>query len=111
MQELTSSAIIDILSSRLKTIRLDMNLTQEELAQISGVSTRSIVNIENSSDIKLSSFIKILKALEIADRLELVLPDERKRPSYYLESNKHKQRSRKSSEISKNEPFRWGDGK
>ena len=50
MQELTSSAIIDILSSRLKTIRLDMNLTQEELAQISGVSTRSIVNIENIAD-------------------------------------------------------------
>lgn len=114
MQELTSKAILKELSARAKKYRVDMNLSQEEFAQKSGVSLRSIVNFESGSDVKFTNFIKILKALELADNLEILIPDVSKRPSAYLaaEKQKQKQRVRKSKKTeTENSGFRWGDEK
>lgn len=47
------------------------------------------------SNLRFSNFIKILKALELADNLEVLVPDVSKRPSTYLVTEKQKQRIRK----------------
>lgn len=111
MQELTSKAIITILAARIKKYRLDMNLSQEEFSQKAGISLRSIVNIESGTDIKLSSFIKALKALELADNLEILIPDISKRPSSFLTTENQKQRVSRNSKKEEQSIFNWGDEK
>ena len=111
MQEFTSQAILNELARRVKNYRLDMELSQAEFARKAGVSLRSIVNFESGADVKFSNFIKILKALEIADNLEVLIPDVTKRPSFFLESKKHKQRARKNKKAEESSGFKWGDEK
>ena len=109
MQELTSQAILKELARRVKNYRVDMELSQAEFAQKAGISLRSVVNFENGADVKFSNFIKILKVLELADNLELLVPDVTKRPSSFLETKKHKQRVRKKQKIEDIISFKWGD--
>ena len=98
------------MSKRIKEYRISISMTQKELADKSGVSIRSISRFENGEDISLSLFIKILKALDLDDRLDMVVPDQSKRPSYYLESEKKRKRaSRKKKDTGK--VFVWGDEK
>ena len=111
MQEFTSQAILNELSKRVKNYRLDMELSQAEFARKAGVSLRSIVNLESGADVKFSNFIKILKALELADNLELLIPDVTKRPSSFLETKKQKLRARKSKKTEETSGFKWGDEK
>lgn len=111
MQELTSQAILSQLAERVKKYRIDMNLSQAEFSQKAGISLRSISNFENGSDVKFSNFIKILKALEIADNLEILVPDVTKRPSSFLADKKQKQRIKKSNKNKESNTFCWGDEK
>jgi len=111
MQEQTSKAILNELANRVRKYRLSMNLSQAEFCKRAGISLRSVVNLESGEDVKFSSFIKVLKALDIADNLEILVPDVGKRPSAFLELEKQKQRVRKSSKAEKNSVFRWGDEK
>ena len=111
MQELTSQAILAQLAQRVKKYRIEMNLSQDEFAQKAGVSLKTITNFESGSDVKFSSFIKFLKALELADNLEILVPDVSKRPSSFLATEKQRQRVRKSGSQEEIGNFSWGDEK
>ena len=50
---------------------------------------------------------KILLALELGDNIELLVPDQTKRPSFYLEKTADKPK-RVRKKIEKSE-FKWGD--
>ena len=93
------------LGKRLKYYRVNVGMTQRELEYKSGVSLRSISRFEQGVSIQLESLIKILCALDLENNLDLLIPDQTKRPSYYL-NNTHRQRVRKSAN---NNKFRWGD--
>ena len=98
------------ISEKLKLYRVAQNLTQQELADKSGVSLRSISRLEQGTSVQLDNFIKILTALDLDENLQMLIPDQRKRPSYYLEeNNKAPQRARKSQK--KERTFKWGDEK
>ena len=109
MQELTSQAILNELAERVKKYRIDMELSQAEFARKAGLSLRSVVNFESGSDLMFSNFIKILRALDLADNLNLLVPDVTKRPSSFLETKKPKQRVRKSCKKDDSSSFKWGD--
>ena len=106
--------IYRILCERIKQYRINYPLTQSELAQKAGVSARSISRFENGEDISLSNFMKLLRALDLSDRLIELIPDQSKRPSYYLElEKKMKPRCRASRKrnTTPDEPFVWGEDK
>ena len=111
-QNLTSTAIISELSARIKSYRIDYPMTQRELADKTGISLGSISRFESGEDIQLGNFIKILNALGLGDNLDLLVPDPRKRPSYFLNEEKRRKRAmsiKKRQADSRN--FRWGDEK
>ena len=99
------------LSERFKQYRIYYPLTQSELAEKSGVSVRSISRFENGEDISLSNFIKLMRALDLGGRMADMIPDQSKRPSFYLE--KEAKRSRASSARGNRDStsFVWGDEK
>lgn len=111
-ENMTSTAFIAMLASRIKRYRIDYPLTQKELADKSGVSQRSISRFEGGEDIQLSNLVKMLIALDLADHISLLVPDNTRRPSYFLSEEKAKirVRARKEPGIT-DDRFQWGDEK
>ena len=66
------------ISDRLKQYRINYPMTQRELADKTGISVRSISRFENGEDISLSEFLKILRALELDNRIDVLVPDYKK---------------------------------
>lgn len=97
------------LNERIKNYRIEYPLTQAELSEKSGLSLRSIQLFENGADIKLSNFIKILEALDLADNMEVLVPDVTQRPSYMVKQTYLKKRVRKTDKQVNKSTFKWGD--
>lgn len=92
-----------------KDYRIYYPITQKDLAEKSGVSQRSIARFESGEDITLSNFIKLLEALDVADGLMQIIPDQRKRPSAYLISEPGRKRATYKKAPTRSKGFRWGD--
>ena len=96
------------IGERLKQYRINAGLTQQDLENKSGVSVRSISRLEQGASVQLESLIKILSALNLESNIDLLIPDQTKRPSFYLkDKEKPKQRVRKKEKA--NGAFKWGD--
>ena len=97
-----------LIGNRIKQYRINAGISQRDLEDESGVSVRSISRLEQGASVQLESLIKILSALNLESNIDLLIPDQTKRPSFYLkESEKPKQRVRKKGDSANN--FKWGD--
>lgn len=97
-----------IIGERIKQYRINAGFSQRNLEDESGVSVRSISRLEQGASVQLESFIKILSALNLESNIDLLIPDQTKRPSFYLKDNdKPKQRVRKKEKSTGT--FKWGD--
>ncbi len=102
----SSKAIEDALSERIEEIRLKRNITQSRLAREAGVSRSTITRLAQAGKgISLDSFIRILKALQLANNLEALLPDPRLSPLEELE--KDSQPSRQRARARKQDRKKW----
>ena len=114
-EAMTSKAILQMLGERLKQYRIEYPLTQKQLADKSGVSLRCIQRFEKGEDIQTANLVKLLGALELADHVDLLIPDVTNRPSLLLENAKRRQRVRirkdKSDAPKTGGRFIWGDEK
>jgi transcriptional regulator with XRE-family HTH domain len=70
----TETAILNELCRRLVQIRLERNLTQDELARTAGVSKRTIERLESGRSVQLSNLIRTLRALNLAQNFGQLLP-------------------------------------
>ena len=96
------------LGKKIKTYRIMTELSQEDLSDNTGISKRSISRLEQGESIQMDNLFKILIALDIGDNIDLLVPDQTKRPSFYLDfSDSAPQRVRKKK--SEKTTFRWGD--
>lgn len=56
---------LDLLGQTIKQVRLDRNLTQEQLGELIGVKKSQISKIENSlTDARFGTILKVFKALD-----------------------------------------------
>lgn len=104
----SSTAIASALCKRLEEIRLSKNISQAQLAKQAGVSRSTMTRIADGKSISLDSFVRVIKALGLADHLSALLPDPTVRP---VELVKHKgqHRQRASGKRKQTEPWSWGD--
>lgn len=107
MNKYTNKEYLQMIGKRIKLFRVYSGISQKELEEKTGISRRTFSRLETGTSIQLDSLIKILTALGLDNNLELLIPDQSKRPSMYLQKNKVKQRA--SSKTRKIEPFKWGD--
>ncbi|MCJ8313406.1 MAG: helix-turn-helix domain-containing protein [Pseudomonadales bacterium] len=70
---ITAHAIAVELGDRLKSARLNADLTQKELAEKAGLSIKAVTNSEKGKS-TLESMIAILIALEMTSQLDLFIP-------------------------------------
>ena len=95
------------LGKKIKTYRIMKDLSQEDLSDKTGISKRSISRLEQGESIQVDNLFKILIALDLGDNIDLLVPDQTRRPSYYLEySDSGPQRVRKKRVKT---TFKWGD--
>lgn len=95
------------LGKKIKTYRIMKELSQEDLSDKTGISKRSISRLEQGESIQVDNLFKILIALDLGDNIDLLVPDQTRRPSYYLEnSDSRPQRVRKKRVKT---TFKWGD--
>lgn len=103
--------ILAILGERIARRRLDLSLTQAELAQQAGIGKRTVERLETGNSVQLLSLIRIFRVLGLADALEELLPRPGPRPMDLLRLQ-GKQRKRASSSHrakARGEPWRWDD--
>lgn len=109
---LSSQAALSDLGSKLKTYRIYRGLTQEDLAEKTGVSRRSIQYMENGRDINLTTLIKVLMAFGLDSNLELLVPDSNRRPSFFVKNKgviPQRARASKQTKQTVKKAFKWGD--
>lgn len=109
--QLSNSQIEQELGKRLKDRRLELNLSQAEVSERSGVARRTITGIENGHGCTLGTLIALLRALDGLDALEGFLPDPG--PSPLLLLAKLQEAPRKYASKPRNAqpptPWQWGD--
>ena len=73
--ENNDNIILANLGMQLKQMRLNKNITQNELSERIGLSRRVISDIENGGNGTLNSFVRILRALEKLEILNNFIED------------------------------------
>jgi len=73
--ELGDSAILHEVGRRLRRERLNRNMTQARLAELTGLGRRTIVKIERGDVTTLGTLVAVLRGLEMLGQLDQFLPE------------------------------------
>ncbi len=109
---LSDASVLATLGERISQQRLRRNQTQAELAAASGVSKRTIERLEAGESSQLFNFIRVLRALDLLNGFEALVPAPRPSPVEQLKLQ-GRQRQRASSVREPETPHRawtWKDG-
>ena len=94
----TDREIIQEIGSRLRAYRLQQNVTIKEVSQIAGLDPNTIVNAEAGRDPRLSTLVRILRALGRLEAVDSFLPPPGISPLQLVKlQGKPRQRARKVS--------------
>ena len=98
------------LGGRLARFRLSRNLRQADLAEQSGISRGAVARIEAGEGGTIDSLLRIMQALGIEDRMEMLLPDASLSPLDPRSEVGPRQRARApSAEEPAEGPWSWGE--
>ena len=104
-------AVLGELGRRLARSRLDRNLTQAQLAHEAGVGKSTVERIEAGGSAQLASLIRILRALDLVEGFDALIPEPIASPLEQL-ALRGKERRRASSRTHASDSDRdwtWGD--
>ena len=107
------STMLEELGARAQQYRVGMNLAQPALAEMAGVSQRTVERFEAGSSIQLDKLLRILRALRLAENLDQLIPEATVRP-LQLAGSKTEVRHRSYKRRSKapaDKGWVWGDKK
>lgn len=108
---LTDEAVADELGRRLARTRLERNLAQAELAEAAGIGVATLQRLEAGAPGSLTTFLRVLRALDLLERLEQTVPEPAANPIGQLE-RQGRQRARAGRPRSRDaapRSWRWGD--
>jgi len=98
MYEKTDNEILQLLGDRLKQYRLQKNITRQDLAERAGAHPNTILHAEAGKDPRLSTVVKMLRALQRIEALDAFLPPPSISPLQLAKAqSKPRQRARKST--------------
>lgn len=103
-----NSFILKEFGQRIKDVRISQVMTQKDLCEKAGVSFSTIARIENGEGINTDNLLKVMRALNLLQNWDLLIPEQDQTPDEILkEKNKRKRVSKiKEKEV---EEWTWGD--
>lgn len=103
-------AIMKELGARIKQVRISLNITQNGLADKCGVSSSTVVRIENGDDSIFSNYIKILSGLGLLQNIDILIPEVQ--PNFKdIFENKPVRRRAKSEKNNSKSNWVWDEDK
>ena len=107
-----SDEVMKEIGSRIRTARIDMNITQEMMAERTKLSKRTISNLENGRDVSMHTLIEVLRVLDMVQGFDALVPETAFRPSRVAFDLKPRERASaaKADRVSES-PWKWGDEK
>lgn len=112
---MTDEAVLAELGARLERTRLDRNLTQRQLASDAGVEYKAVRRIESGESVRLTTLVRVLRALGLLEGLDRLVPESVPSPIELLRLRGRERRratgSRGRGRDGSREggPWRWGD--
>lgn len=107
--EMSDGAILNEFGLRISRCRLNKNMTQDALAVEAGVSTPTIQRAESGASIQLLKLIRILRALNLIENIESLIPELAVSPLQQLKMRgKIRQRASSPQEDDKEADWSWG---
>ncbi|MET3664887.1 helix-turn-helix transcriptional regulator [Caulobacter sp. 1776] len=110
ISEITLRTQVRQLGERLAGHRLNRNLTQRQLADDAAVSLNTLRRLEDGENVSLDTLIRVLSALDLGDRLEVLAPPADVRPVDRVRMATGAERKRaRPTEPKSAAPWTWGD--
>ena len=112
--QLTDETVLTELGERLARLRLSRDLSQRGLSERAGVGRTAVQRIEAGEPVTTSNLIRVLRALDSLEALDMLIPQSAPSPVEELKL-RGRQRQRASGERGGGEeddqarPWRWGD--
>ncbi len=107
-----NEAIRKELGARLKSERLNRNVTQEKLAKQAGISRRTLVGAERGEPFTIDTLLSILRKLDCLAQIDMFLPEVDLSP-VQLSKLKGKKRQKASGKFTypkpRNTPWVWNE--
>ena len=97
------------ISARLRAYRIDRGITQKQLAEMAGVSVKSVERMEKGDNIRLTQLFNVLRVLGLTSNLNLLIPEQMLHPTDIFEGIKPRQRVSVRKSISEEAEWKWGD--
>ena len=91
-KQTSPETIVAELGERLSRRRVELGITQAQAADQAGVGKRTIERIEAGYDTQLTTLIRLLRVLDLADHLDQLIPEATPTPMAML---KHQAKPRK----------------
>lgn len=109
-KQMAPQSVVEELTGRLARFRIESRITQAQLAEQAGVSKRTIERIENGCDTQLTTLIRLLQALGLADRLNQLVPEPSASPMDMLRGETAPpKRARRKKAAKTDKRWKWGD--
>lgn len=107
----SNEQVIKELGMRIRRVRIDTPLTQEQLAMRAGVSLSVVTRLERGGDVRMSGVVCVLRALGLLGNLDSLVPKAATRPSDIVELGHERQRASSSTRKPVETPrtWKWGD--
>lgn len=107
----SDEAVLRELGRRLAQRRLDLQLTQEDLAEQAGVGKRTVERIEAGASAQMTSLVRTLRVLDLLSGLDLVFPESGPRPMDLLkrEGKRRRRASPRRRQDNLGQPWTWDD--
>jgi transcriptional regulator with XRE-family HTH domain len=100
---ISEEAILEELGARMTRVRLDLNLSQRQLAERAGVSLRTLARMERGEvAVQLSVFVRLCGALGLLEAFDLLLPESTIGP---MEELRFREKGRKRASSKANSGF------
>jgi transcriptional regulator with XRE-family HTH domain len=108
---ISETSILSELGGRLAQARLDLNMTQEGLAEEAAVSKRTIERLETGKSVQLSNLIRVFDALGLVSHLNQIIPPSVPRPMEMLRHQGKQRRRATGGQVGPSRPWSWTDDK
>ncbi|MBL7222128.1 MAG: helix-turn-helix domain-containing protein [Phycisphaerae bacterium] len=105
-------AVTAELGARIARRRIELGMTQANAAGQAGVGKRTIERIEAGADTQLSTLIRLLSVLDLAEHLDQLVPAGRVSPMEILKrkgQSKPRKRAVSKKICRPRAPWKWGD--
>jgi transcriptional regulator with XRE-family HTH domain len=105
----TDKAVLEELGSRLRDLRLSRNISQAALAKEAGMARFTLQRIEDGQPTSMINLIRLLRALDLLEELDGLIPEGIDRPVEQLQRRSKRRRAGSPRKAESTGPWQWGD--